>query len=159
MRYDSAAPMNEEKPSSRGHFIRSSLVTLAGLCAMAPASLVGTAAGCGTGATTVGTIPVPPAPEDGGDPDGGADTGPPDAGCTPGAVVTEDCGNCGKRTNRCNALSVFAPGACTGEPASACKPGTVEYSAAGCAAPSTFRSRTCGAACAFGSYSATCEPR
>lgn len=145
--------MNDEKTSAR--------VNLAGLCAMVLASLVGTAAGCGTGGTTgTNPVPAPPAPEDGGDPDSGADSAVPDSGaCAPGDVVTEDCGNCGKRTKTCNQLSVFVAGACTGEPANGCKPGTVDYTTAGCAAPATFRNRTCGAACTWGNYSGTCEPK
>ena len=128
---------------------------------MVVACLVGSAAACGTGGTT-GTSAVPDAtapPEDAGDPDSGADSAVPDSGaCTPGDVVTEDCGNCGKRKKTCSQASVIIPGACTGEPANGCKPGTVDFSSAGCVTPGTSRNRTCGAGCLWGSYSATCAP-
>ena len=79
-------------------------------------------------------------------------------GCTPGTVVNEDCGNCGKVVKTCTQFCAFTSGACTGQPASSCVPGVVDYTSAGCAV-STYRNRTCGATCVFGSYSATCtEP-
>jgi hypothetical protein len=79
-------------------------------------------------------------------------------GCTPGTVVTEDCGNCGKVTKTCTQYCAYSAGACTGQPANSCVPGTVDYTSAGCAA-STYRNRTCAATCTYGSYSAACtEP-
>src|SRR4051794_37001946 len=134
--------------SSRGPMIR---------CLLVVVSLIGAIAGCGTGGTTG------PAPEDAGDQDAGtdsaADASPPDAGCVPGTVLTQGCGRCGTLTRTCTEPAVFAAGACTAEPANACQPGMVDYTSEGCVTPATFRNRTCGPTCAFGSYSATCEPR
>jgi hypothetical protein len=76
-------------------------------------------------------------------------------GCIPGTIVDEPCGNCGTVKKTCTQYCAYTSGACTGQPALNCKPGTVEYTTAGCAA-STYRNRTCGAACTWGGYSATC---
>ncbi len=78
-------------------------------------------------------------------------------GCIPGSVTTEDCGNCGKQTKTCNQYCSFTVSTCAGEPVNSCKPGTLEYSGAGCPVPSTYRNRTCAAACTWGGYSATCQ--
>ena len=78
-------------------------------------------------------------------------------GCTPGTIVTEDCGNCGKLTKTCNQFCAFAVTACAGQPVNNCKAGTLEYSGAGCPTASTYRNRTCGVACTWGAYSPTCE--
>lgn len=79
-------------------------------------------------------------------------------GCTPGSVVTEDCGNCGKVTKTCTQYCAYSSGACTGQPAMSCVPGAVEYTSASCPA-STYRNKVCGPTCVFGSLSATCtEP-
>jgi hypothetical protein len=130
-------------------------------CVPALVGLLAVAVACGTGGSTTSSMPVDAsAPEDAGEPEGGPDSAVVDSGaCTPGDVVTEDCGNCGRRMKTCNALSVFVAGACTGEPANGCKPGTVDYSTAGCATPDTFRKRTCAATCLWGPYSGTCDPK
>jgi len=79
-------------------------------------------------------------------------------GCIPGTVVDEPCGNCGTVKKTCTQYCAFTSGSCTGQPPSSCKPGTIEYSTAGCAA-STYRNRTCGTACTWGGFSASCaEP-
>lgn len=79
-------------------------------------------------------------------------------GCVPGAVVNEDCGNCGKVTKTCTQFCAYTSGACTGQPMPSCVPGTVTYTNAGCAA-ATYRSQTCLPTCTLGSVSATCaEP-
>jgi hypothetical protein len=77
-------------------------------------------------------------------------------GCTPGTTVQEDCGNCGKVTKTCTQYCAYTSGTCTGQPANSCVPGTVDYTTAGCGV-STYRNRTCGAACTYSGYSATCE--
>ena len=51
-----------------------------------------------------------------------------------------------------HAVLRVSSGACTGQPANSCVPGSVDYTSAGCAA-STYRNRTCGATCTYGSYS------
>ncbi|HSO32119.1 MAG TPA: hypothetical protein VLT33_06380 [Labilithrix sp.] len=77
--------------------------------------------------------------------------------CVPGESLTEDCGNCGKQVKTCTQYCAFTTGACTGQPANNCKPTTTEYSTAGCVTAQTYRNRTCGAACTWGNFSATCE--
>ncbi|HSO40315.1 MAG TPA: hypothetical protein VLT33_47645 [Labilithrix sp.] len=77
--------------------------------------------------------------------------------CTPGESVTEDCGNCGKQVKTCNQYCAFTTSTCNGQPANNCKPGTLEYSGAGCPTASTYRNRTCGVACTWSNFSATCE--
>lgn len=73
-------------------------------------------------------------------------------GCTPG--TTQPCGNCGTQT--CTQFCGW--GACTGQPANSCAVGTVDYTTAGCSVPSTYRNRTCGATCTYGSFGACEEP-
>jgi hypothetical protein len=77
-------------------------------------------------------------------------------GCVPGTTVNEACGNCGTVTKTCTQYCAYSAGACTGQPANSCVPGTVDYTTAGCGV-STYRNRSCGATCTYGSYSATCE--
>lgn len=77
--------------------------------------------------------------------------------CEPGTSVTEDCGNCGKVVKTCSQFCAYSTSACTGQPANSCKPGTLEYSGASCPVASTFRNRTCGAACTWSAFSGTCE--
>jgi hypothetical protein len=79
-------------------------------------------------------------------------------GCVPGTSVTEACGNCGTVTKTCTQYCAYSAGACMGQPANSCVPGSIDYTTAGCGV-STYRNRTCGATCTYGSYSATCtEP-
>ena len=78
-------------------------------------------------------------------------------GCIPGTVVDEACGNCGTVKKTCTQYCAFTSSACTGEPVNNCKPGAKEYSTAGCTTPSTYRDRTCGAACTWSGFSPTCE--
>ena len=78
-------------------------------------------------------------------------------GCVPGTVVDEPCGNCGTVKKTCTQYCAWTSGACSGQPQNSCKPGTIEYSTAGCSTPSTYRNRTCGAACTWGGFSATCD--
>jgi len=77
--------------------------------------------------------------------------------CTPGESVSEDCGNCGKQVKTCNQYCAFTTSMCTGQPVNNCKSGTTEYSGAGCVTPQTYRNRSCGVACTWSNYSATCE--
>jgi hypothetical protein len=77
-------------------------------------------------------------------------------GCVPGSVVNQACGNCGTETKTCNQYCAFGPSVCAGEPVGNCKAGSVEYINAGCTTASTYRNRTCGAACTWSGYSATC---
>jgi hypothetical protein len=78
-------------------------------------------------------------------------------GCTPGTIINEPCGNCGTQKKTCTQFCAFTTSFCSGQPANSCKPGALEYSGAGCPSPSTYRNRTCGAACTWGGFSATCE--
>jgi hypothetical protein len=77
-------------------------------------------------------------------------------GCVPGTTVNEACGNCGTQVKTCTQYCAYSVAACTGQPVDSCVPGTVDYTTAGCAA-ATYRNRTCGAACTYGGYSATCQ--
>lgn len=87
----------------------------------------------------------------------GACTGELAGGCIPGTVVTEACGNCGTQTRTCTAYCAFTTSACAGQPAGACVPGNVDLSNAGCSVADTFRQRTCGSACTYGSFSSSCS--
>jgi hypothetical protein len=78
-------------------------------------------------------------------------------GCTPGAVVTEACGNCGMVTKTCTQYCAFTSSACTGQPAGSCVPGGVDLSSAGCGAD-VFRQRTCQGTCVYNNFGATCDP-
>jgi hypothetical protein len=75
----------------------------------------------------------------------------------PGTVVNETCGNCGTHTKTCTKYCSWNTTACTGEPVGSCAAGTVAWSAAGCPQTGTFRARTCGDACTWGGYAATCS--
>jgi hypothetical protein len=78
-------------------------------------------------------------------------------GCIPGTIVNEACGNCGTVKKTCSQYCAFTSTACTGSPAGACVPGGVDLSSAGCTVMDTFRQRSCGAACTYGSFGAACE--
>ncbi|MBS2012389.1 MAG: hypothetical protein JST00_05860 [Deltaproteobacteria bacterium] len=78
-------------------------------------------------------------------------------GCIPGTVVDEPCGNCGTMKKTCTKYCAYTSSSCTGQPAVNCKPGTKEYLTAGCPTAGTYRDRTCGNACTWGSTSATCQ--
>jgi hypothetical protein len=71
--------------------------------------------------------------------------------CTPGE--TQACGNCGKAT--CTQYCAWS--ACGGQPTGSCVPGAVDLSTAGCAAPDTYRQRTCQATCQYDNFSASCS--
>ena len=77
-------------------------------------------------------------------------------GCVPGTVVNEACGNCGTLKKTCTQYCAFTSSTCAGEPAMNCKPGVKEYITAGCTTPSTYRNRSCGTACTWSSFTATC---
>jgi hypothetical protein len=74
--------------------------------------------------------------------------------CVPGEIVTQDCGNCGKQVKTCNQYCAFSTGTCTGQPPNSCVPGATEYTSASCT--TGYRNRTCGTACQWSSFSATC---
>jgi hypothetical protein len=80
-------------------------------------------------------------------------------GCIPGTVERDvACGNkCGKQTRTCTQYCLWNTTACQ-EPANACIPNATEYSTAGCGTPGTYRSRDCGATCAWSNFTATCNP-
>lgn len=75
-----------------------------------------------------------------------------DGGCIPTTVENETCGNCGTRVRTCNKYCAWTAGACTGEPANACSPTANDYTAAGCATVGTYRTRQCGTACSWSSF-------
>lgn len=78
-------------------------------------------------------------------------------GCVPGTVVTESCGNCGKRTKTCSQFCGFSQVACTGEPANACPAGVTAWTTAGCVSGVTKRS--CSDVCQWSSFTGVCgEP-
>lgn len=79
--------------------------------------------------------------------------------CVPGATETASCGNCGTLTKTCNQYCAWTSSTCGGQPTNSCAPGTTEYSTAGCTTANTYRNKTCGAACTWGSFSTVCaEP-
>ena len=79
--------------------------------------------------------------------------------CVPGSTETAECGNCGTLTKTCNQYCAWSSSTCGGQPTNSCAPGTTEYSTAGCTAPNTYRNKTCGTACTWGSFTAACaEP-
>ena len=77
-------------------------------------------------------------------------------GCIPGTTVDEACGNCGTKKKTCTQYCAFTTAACTGQPTSSCVPGSVDLSTASCDT-TTFLKRTCGSACTYGNFSATCS--
>ncbi|MEA2748903.1 MAG: hypothetical protein QOI41_3046 [Myxococcales bacterium] len=79
-------------------------------------------------------------------------------GCIPGTTVTESCGHCGTRVKTCSPYCGFAIAACKGEPPMSCVPGAVDLSNAGCTVAGTYHQRTCGTACTYPNYGATCDP-
>jgi hypothetical protein len=79
--------------------------------------------------------------------------------CVPGSTETAACGNCGTLTKTCNNYCAWTSSTCAGQPTNSCAPNSVEYTTAGCTAPNTYRSKTCGATCIWGATSPTCaEP-
>lgn len=79
-------------------------------------------------------------------------------GCLPGSTVTEPCGNCGTRTKTCTQYCAYATAACTGEPVDSCVPGSVDLSTASCPTADVYRQRSCGSACTYTNFTATCSP-
>jgi hypothetical protein len=79
-------------------------------------------------------------------------------GCIPGTVTTEACGNCGTLTKTCTKYCAYTSTTCSGEPAGSCAPGNVDLSSASCTTPNTYRQRTCGSTCTYGSFGASCAP-
>lgn len=79
--------------------------------------------------------------------------------CVPGSTETAACGNCGTLTKTCNQYCAWSSSTCGGQPTNSCSPGTTEYSTAGCTSPNTYRSKTCGTACTWSPFTASCaEP-
>jgi hypothetical protein len=78
-------------------------------------------------------------------------------GCVPGSTAEEACGNCGTVKKTCTQFCEYSTTACQGEPKDSCVPGTVGFTTAGCVELQTYRNRTCGDACTWGNFSATCE--
>lgn len=76
-------------------------------------------------------------------------------GCIPGTILDEACGNCGTVKKTCTQYCAFTSSSCTGQPATSCVPGNVDLSSAGCSADE-FRQRSCGAACTYGNFGASC---
>ena len=79
-------------------------------------------------------------------------------GCLPGTTENEACGNCGTRKRTCNPYCAWTTGVCGGEPVSSCTPTAQDFTGAGCPAPGTVRTRSCGDACTWTNFSGTCEP-
>ena len=79
-------------------------------------------------------------------------------GCIPGTTAPEACGNCGTRTKTCSQYCSYASGSCKGEPVDSCVPGAVDLSTASCPVADVYRQRTCGSACTYDNFSATCTP-
>jgi hypothetical protein len=80
-----------------------------------------------------------------------------EGGCIPGTTEDVACGNCGTAKKTCNSYCAWSTSSCTGQPTNSCKPGTVEYLTAGCPVSGSYRNRTCGATCTWGSTSTVCE--
>ena len=79
--------------------------------------------------------------------------------CVPGETTTEACGNCGTLTKTCNNYCAWTSSTCGGQPTNSCSPGATEYASAGCTTANTYRNRTCGTACTWGTFSTACaEP-
>jgi hypothetical protein len=79
--------------------------------------------------------------------------------CVPGSTESAACGNCGTLTKTCNNYCAWTSSTCGGQPTNSCAPGTTEYSTAGCTTANTYRQKTCGTACTWGSFSTVCaEP-
>jgi hypothetical protein len=79
--------------------------------------------------------------------------------CVPGETTTEACGNCGTLTKTCNNYCAWSSSACGGQPTNSCSPGATEYASAGCTTANTYRNRSCGTACTWGTFSTSCaEP-
>ncbi len=79
-------------------------------------------------------------------------------GCVPGESVAETCGNCGTHTKTCSKYCAWSVTACKGEPIDSCPSGTVSWTAAGCPASGTYRSRACSDACTWQSFAACSAP-
>ncbi len=79
-------------------------------------------------------------------------------GCTPGASVTESCGNCGTHTKTCSKYCAWSVTTCTGEPVDSCPAGTVAWTPAGCPTTGTFRSRACSDTCTWQTFAACSAP-
>lgn len=80
-----------------------------------------------------------------------------EGGCVPNTTVTEACGNCGTTVKTCTKYCAYTPSTCTGEPADSCTPGATELSTASCTTSETYRQRSCGATCAWSSFSQSCS--